>query len=110
MELPLLPGDCWVSPNPRPPIPPHLLKHAEAQAKKRRLAALIPPTPAAKRLNSTIDTPTPTKRKKLAVNRLNSTTPTFATPNSSSHRKTASKQACALVKSWKPYIRHFWNF
>ena len=31
----------------KPPVPDHLLKHAQAQAKKRRLANMIPPTPAA---------------------------------------------------------------
>merc|ERR1719300_236163 len=77
----------------KPPVPEHLLKHAQAQAKKRRLANMIPPTPAAwkrPKLNSTIETPTPTKRRRPlaaegAANRLNNTTPvrmptSFATP------------------------------
>jgi len=73
----------------KPAVPPHLLKHAQAQAKKRRLAQMIPPTPAhfkRPKLNSTIETPTPTKRKKPRTdNRLNSTTPvrsTHRTPGS----------------------------
>jgi len=75
----------------KPPVPPHLLKHAQAQAKKRRLAQMIPPTPSnwkprsGAAMNSTIETPTPTKRRRPLTDnhqRLNSTAPTngFATP------------------------------
>merc|ERR1719385_256354 len=84
----------------KPAVPPHLLKHAQAQAKKRRLAQMIPPTPAAwkrPKLNSTIETPTPTKRNKpRPENRLNSTTPvqpTFVTPDRSFALNTGTSSA-----------------
>ncbi len=59
----------------KPPVPVHLLVQAELyqSARKRRLG-MIPPTPSSHRFNSTIATPTPTKKRKVsAAPRMNST-------------------------------------
>lgn len=61
---------------------------------------MIPPTPAnwKRKMNSTIETPTPTKRRKPDVQRLNSTvgTPNFATPSNSGFRHHNSSVKKAL--------------
>jgi hypothetical protein len=61
----------------KPPIPSHLLEVGKmASAKKRRLAAMIPPTPAKfQRLNNTVGPSTPfqSAKKKVGTPKLNAT-------------------------------------